>query len=371
MKKFKLLLSLFILFFTLYSCNEQLEISGQESINSKESLTKEFKSVTDVSEINYCGETDECTSLWAGQNIDAGTITVGNDDTNLYVTVYSTDGFQAVDDNIKMWVGTDLPTKRPAAGNFPYKVTESGNTHTFEIPLSTIDGWSVDCGENASSFYIVVHADVKVANGDGFNEETAWGGCLEGAGNAWWNYMEYTPECCDEEEECMDAFGFKYLNPDHSICLDYMDSDVKELVWSNNFNYYYLRNNRHYQFSLIANAEECVPQGMDGTLIDDAAIVVGYIDITMFSEGEGDSVQLYTTISYHITNDDYELSDANLYLSDIERPDDLNPSNGDYNYGVSSAEWDSLTTTFEKLPWPGTYSDWDTFVIPHAKVCKK
>ena len=367
MKKLKLLFSLSILFFALYSCNEQLEVQGLESLESKKPIIKDLPVVSDGMEIDYCGTPVVC-PLVAGQNIDAGTVTVRNDDTYLYITVFSKAGFQDVDENVKIWAGTELPKKRPPAGHFPYKDKVTGLTSPeYKIKLSDI-GWDGKCGENTQPLYIIVHADVLTLNDGG---QTAFGGCIEAeTKGAWWYYMDYKVQCCDEEEECLDAFAFKYLNPNHSNCLDYTDNETKNLVWSNNFNFRYLEN-RNYQFSLIANAEECIPQAKDGTITDSAAIVVGFINITMFSEGVGDGIKLYTTISYHITNTDYKLSNVNLYLNNVETPNNVNPLSGDYNYNVSSPEWNSTTTTFEKLPWPGAYNAWDTFLIPHVKVCKK
>ena len=100
MKKLKLLFSLSILFFAFYSCNEQLEISDQESINFKDQYvdTKPSVSIVYGTDVDYCGEPIECT-LIAGQSIDAGTVSVMNDGVNLYVTVYSKAGYQDVEEN--------------------------------------------------------------------------------------------------------------------------------------------------------------------------------------------------------------------------------------------------------------------------------
>lgn len=231
MKKIKILLSLSILLFALYSCNEQLEVQGVElldTIDSNSAIQKEY--IPSTSEMdNFCGEPVEC-RLIAGQYMDAGLVTIRNDEDTLYVTVFSIAGFQDVDENIKMWVGTDLPKKRPPAGKFPYKWTESGNSHTFVIPLSSIDGWDVSCGENAEPLYIIVHADVLTESG---SKETAFGGCEEGGGKgAWWYYMEYKVECCDEDD-----YAFMYKGSDHSTCFE--EEGVEG--WSNVHHYRYYR----------------------------------------------------------------------------------------------------------------------------------
>lgn len=141
--------------------------------------------------------------LTAGQTINAGSVVVSNDASNLYVSVTSTEGFQNVSENIKMWLGTDLTlvdgggTSRPAAGKFPYKTTvTSGNTFTFTVPLAGIPFYNVSqCG--VQTIYVLVHADVLAKDVNGVvSEETAWGGKVPGLGRAWWFYDLYTPACC-------------------------------------------------------------------------------------------------------------------------------------------------------------------------------
>lgn len=241
MKKIKFLLSLSILFFALYSCNEQLEVQSlesMESIDSKKPITKPHETLVDGTDVDYCGEPVACT-LIAGQSIDAGTVTVRNDATHLYVEVYSKAGFQDVEENIKMWIGTELPKKRPPAGHFPYKVTESSNKYTFGIPLSSIDGWDVSCGENAEPFYIIVHADVLTESG---SKETAFGGCISGdTKGAWWYYMEYKVQCCDEDD-----YAFMYKGADYVTCFN--DGSINGFSNVHHYRYYrtYTRTNYIY-----------------------------------------------------------------------------------------------------------------------------
>ncbi len=153
--------------------------------------------------VQFCG-TPEVNELTAGQHIDAGSVTMYNDATNLYVTVYSEYGYQDVGENIKMWVGRDLlglPRNGqgvPINGQFPYKATVSGSgtTYTFAIPLNSIDLLN-DCGYGV---YVVVHADVMAydTTNQTVSGETAYGGDYPGdTGNRWWFYSDYTVQCCD------------------------------------------------------------------------------------------------------------------------------------------------------------------------------
>ena len=370
MKKITLLFVVLLAFGT-YSCDEsqidsvessELDKKGQNNNGDKVSPMP-FKSIDYEQE--SCGEPMECAFI-AGQTIDAGSVTVTNDEEYLYVKVYSKAGFQDVSENIKMWIGLTPPDRRPPSGHFPYKVTENGDTHIFKIELSTLPEWD-ECGKQ---YVIIVHGDVLTEEGNHGSGETAYGGCDGVDGKPWWAYMQYETQCCEEEDACMDAFGFKNEYPVHVSCLDYEINGTQEIVWSNLFNYKLL-DNRLWKFPLIANADNCDPMDTQGEMNDPGAILVGYIYITMFSEGEGEERKRYTTISYDIINEEYLLTDTNLYISKIENPEDLNPDNGQYTYDINSLEWDASASSYERVSWPGEYDGWDTYVIPHATLCKK
>lgn len=200
--KLVLVLILFAGSLSFTSCNETLV--GDESLLTEESTTT-FSDEVNFSEETpspYCGS--QTFTLWAGQTINAGTVTVSNDATNLYVTVVSNGGYTGTE-NIKMWLGTDLTlvngggASRPNAGHFPYKVTvpQGETTYTFTVPLYTIPFYNVnECG--VQSIYVFVHADVLAINDDGsISSETAWSGNITGPGKAWWYYSTYIPACCE------------------------------------------------------------------------------------------------------------------------------------------------------------------------------
>ncbi len=146
-----------------------------------------------------CG-TPKVVDFFAGQTIDAGSVTIYNDNTNLYVTVYSAFGFQSGIEQIKMWVGADLTNMPqnnngiPEPGQFPYKITtDGGTTYTFTIPLNDLSLVN-NCGD---LIYVVVHGDVLVSDGNGGTQgETAFGGDTPGVGNRWWYYTTFTIACC-------------------------------------------------------------------------------------------------------------------------------------------------------------------------------
>lgn len=148
-----------------------------------------------------CGP-QSCT-IWAGQTSNAGTITVSNDSTNLYINIVLANGwtFRNVAESLKVWVGSDLTLipmppggGRPNAGQFPpaQKVNATGTTYTMTIAL--VDAKIILPAGCGSTLYVVAHLDVT---GPGGNNETAFGGCISGNNTkgAWWFYMTYTI-CC-------------------------------------------------------------------------------------------------------------------------------------------------------------------------------
>ena len=189
-----ILLSAFCLTF---SCNPVTNLDGDvdPTISTETNLT------ADVSP--YCGS--GTFTLWAGQTINAGTCTVSNDATNLYVTYSTTNSFGT----LHLWVGTDLalmPVNNqgvPVPGQFPYSYdTNGGTSHTFTIPLANIpfltDANGSSCDKDV---YVMAHAEMQV-NG---NSETGWGGNADAPGpripniSRWAYYALYHVACCPEK----------------------------------------------------------------------------------------------------------------------------------------------------------------------------
>lgn len=208
------------LFFGLFSCGEQTAEDDWNSVdlNPKTSGiagTKQFTALPNDQSVSYCMNSTSY-PFKAGQNIDAGTVVVGNDDQYLYVTVTSTAGFQNVSENLKMWVGTsldDMPQNSqgiPTNGQFPYKATVSGDSFTFKILLSDIFGEGGDyCPLN---FFVVVHGDVMVSVNGQTSAETAYGGNEKGTSKRWYYYINQTTVCCEEFEGI--GWLYKTTNPD-------------------------------------------------------------------------------------------------------------------------------------------------------------
>jgi len=201
---FAIMLPLIAIFIS--GCSEQL-------INSSESnsLTTDFIGSLPTGDngpanylqgVTYCG-TPKIVDLFAGQTTDAGSVTVYNDDINIYITVYSSYGYQDGTEQIKLWIGADsslIPKNNagvPVNGQFPHKITttQSVNVYTFSIPLANLS-LVTSCG---NSVFLVIHADVLASNDGGvtITPETAYGGDIVGnTGNRWWYLTNYTIQCC-------------------------------------------------------------------------------------------------------------------------------------------------------------------------------
>ena len=100
-------------------------------------------------------------TLYAGQSIDVGTVSIWNDEENLYVTYSTTGGWEMTETHLAVATSlTDIPQAKgnPIPGKFPYKHEDLGyiTSDSYIILLSEIDG-----GVGADdTLYIAAHAKV-------------------------------------------------------------------------------------------------------------------------------------------------------------------------------------------------------------------
>ena len=137
-------------------------------------------------------------NLWAGQNIDVGTVSVWNDAENLYVKYETTDDWYLTETHLHVATALgDIPqtkTGNPIPGHFDYPmeydppVQENTNVINLE-----------DCGfEVGDELYIAAHAVVQKVITEApyyastvVQEETAWGAGDNFPGNNWAMYFTY------------------------------------------------------------------------------------------------------------------------------------------------------------------------------------
>ena len=374
MKKITLLFSAVLLIaLSFYSCEQsQIDPADPESTDFVE--TKLMNKVVNPDKIRLCGE-QEC-YLKAGRNgTNIGTVTVSNDDENLYVTVYSEVGFKQDAEYLKIWVGKkeDLPTERPPSGHFPFKTDEvnGGNAVTYQIPYSEL-GINTDNKCEPHEFSVIVHVDA--GNGD-----TAYGGCEEfGEPNGptehkkWWYYMDYYTQCC----ECWCAFGNDYQSPEDDACLSMMFEGERYIFWSNRFKFKeFAGENKNYEVSLLVNPTDCTPQDTKGNIIELLATDVGTVEFTTYIiKGDDGKSHPYVDVKYNLYEKKYK--GYNIQLDFYLGVDKIPKVNRDlmqmitdddhmlYQHKLTPGE---TTYTFTKIPWVEN-KDGDTFIALHAAI---
>ena len=199
---------LWVFFLTLAmvlgSCNKTEDIASVENENAK------LKTGTvPGSDCPDCVAEAEFT-LWAGNGTgeenNAGTIIISNDETNLYVEFVTISSFDM--ETVHLWVGcdpSDVPHNKkgiPVPGQFPINQDPSDpNYHKVTIPLSSLTCLGSDfC---CKDLYVFAHVESTT--------ETLWGGNIPFTGPRWGWYAKYTL-CCEEEpptgKECKNETAF-------------------------------------------------------------------------------------------------------------------------------------------------------------------
>lgn len=140
-------------------------------------------------------EADEASQqviLWAGRNIEVGTVTVSNDLENIYVKYETIAGWYLTETHLAIATELeDIPqTKKgnPKVGHFPYQEVHNPPVaeYTYEIELEPDY-------THGTEILITAHSVVAKMNkaGKTIKEETAWGGELRFPGNNWATYFNY------------------------------------------------------------------------------------------------------------------------------------------------------------------------------------
>ena len=122
------------------------------------------------------GDTEGCektVTLFAGQTIDAGVVTVTSDADFVYVTYTTANGWYLTQTHLYVGECGSIPVTgsgNPQPGQFPYKTMHNKvTTYTYTIPVSRLGADGCGC--------IAAHAVVVKLNASGqvIQTETAWG----------------------------------------------------------------------------------------------------------------------------------------------------------------------------------------------------
>jgi hypothetical protein len=179
-----------------YACQKNLS-NNQKSISQTTASNSEIPA--------QCGF-PQTSTLWGGQTIDVGTVTVGNDaNGNLYVTYTTTGGWHLSEVHVNAVCNTDTDPDTQcrvdnpedlAPGQFPYSQTFEGEcsslptTYTITIPKSDLNCTDPAC--------YCIYAHAAVVNCEG-GSETAWAGeTLIKDVNRWYYFINYCTQKCVE-----------------------------------------------------------------------------------------------------------------------------------------------------------------------------
>jgi hypothetical protein len=266
-----------------------------------------------------CG-TPQVVTLFAGQTIDAGTVTVSNDENNLYVTFSSTNGWLLSETHLHVADSlAGIPTNKkgnPKIGNFTYQtsyeppVTED----TYVIPYASL---SVDDNRSVT---IAAHAVVVQLDGSGniIESETGW---ADGENfvdrGSWATYFQYQWQLCNggkgdgEGTETAFAFG----GNDYATC--FIGADFDGVDGDDGFNRWGWSNGPltegAYSFEIYAGAGQC--DLTKGTF-------VGWLDI-VYENGTA-TVTFTMTETDSETGEDYNLVETHLHVGNEPLARDVN-----------------------------------------------
>ncbi|HXO28377.1 MAG TPA: hypothetical protein VOA80_13600 [Thermoanaerobaculia bacterium] len=140
----------------------------------------------------FCGSQTTVT-LFGGQTIDTGTVTIANDASNLTITYTTNDPWLitavhlAVADSL-----AGIPQNKndnPIPGHFPIN-------STFNPPVTTIT-YTIPLGNftPGETIYIGAQAEVQAPSGQG-GSQTAWGFGPRFGGHNWATYITYQVQDC-------------------------------------------------------------------------------------------------------------------------------------------------------------------------------
>ncbi len=149
--------------------------------------------------VNYCGETTVL-DLVADQDLVVGTVTIGNDDENIFVTFEVTGDWWLA--NTKVFLGTDaaqIPvtkTGNPIRGKFTQDITHNPYVKSFThvFPMGDFEPGDVLVIAAHSTVIILEEIEGEMVI---VRDETAWGdGGNAFTGKAWGWWATYTVQEC-------------------------------------------------------------------------------------------------------------------------------------------------------------------------------
>ena len=194
MKKIYLMSVLSLGLLALSCSTENAKDSYEDSPNVQFTIDERTVPPLGKNEIVTCAETD----LIAGQHYVAGQIYVTADESTVYIT-YSTDNGWVIDaTHLFAGVCDDIPQNR--AGNPRIGVFDHATTHSDGVNEVT---YALDIEFFEECFCVAAHAEVSLLdeNGNVIQAETAWGEGTSFDGNSWAMYSDFCLNGCTENDD--------------------------------------------------------------------------------------------------------------------------------------------------------------------------
>lgn len=304
-------------------------------------------------------------TLYAGQTIESGNLTVEVVGDDLVVTFNTSGGWETSETHL--WIGTDLadmPQTRqgnPKIGNFPYQGADS-----YNIPLTQL-GFS--CPSADAEYYVAAHAAVQLIDGSGnvIQSETAWAdGDRFVEKGMWGTFSTVTLSCAtvggpiDPVGQCETAFayagGTNIVDGDSTNSFLDIDEngdgkgDFNRWGWSNG-----AIPSGDYQWDIYAGAGQSnISKGtLVGTLTVNYDTVLLGSAIVTFDIDEGSP---------------YYMEENHLYVGNEILPRDVN---GEFT--VAPGQYPTIHDTLAAGTKKDTYVvnglSGDIHVVAHATVC--
>lgn len=199
MKKFFFFPSLFVVSILLFSCKKETLVNAYPATSglTAANTSTVYGRVGDPGG-GSGGDTTVVPNIvtaaaFAGQTINAGSITITNDANNIYVTYSMANGYTLTQTHLYVGPVALIPTNHPGnpmPGQFPYSnVHDHATTFTYIIPVSRIGNNT--CGA------IAAHATVEKldAGGQVIDQQSMWGNGPRINGSGGGNWAMYTPFC--------------------------------------------------------------------------------------------------------------------------------------------------------------------------------
>ena len=201
-------LFLFTVAVTLFACSKDAALSpaGERTAPTVQPVSTNTATVTTTSStqgripVGYnlpsCILETE-TPLMAGQSVNTGSVTVWNDDVNVYVSYYAAGNYRLKKTHLYIGSCSSIPVNNagnPRIGQFPFQ-TSHGTTGVQEF-VYTIPRSSLPAG----CLCVAAHAEVVAFNASGsvVFSETGWGFGEEiNDGGSWAMKFGYCQQDCD------------------------------------------------------------------------------------------------------------------------------------------------------------------------------